>query len=91
LRDAGLTDIRQKPVLMVRVQPLRPVERRHNSELLKFVATRALALDLPADDRAIWAQLADIESPNHILNHPDYLYRCIQTVFVGRVPDSASV
>ena len=26
-------------------------------------------------------------SPEHILHHPDFQYRCIQTVFVGHVPE----
>ena len=42
--------------------------------------------DLPEDELALWQQLGDLDSPNHILNHPDFQYRAIQTVFVGCVP-----
>ena len=85
LRAAGLIDIRQKPTLMARFQPLRPVERAFLSGALRFNSLQALAADLPRDELEIWKTLADVDSPDHIFNHPDFQYRAIQTVFVGRV------
>jgi SAM-dependent methyltransferase len=86
LRAAGLVDLRQKPTLMVRVQPLRAVERQLICDFMKFAYTQAQKADLPATELALFRQYADTEAPDHITNHPDFLYRAVQTVFVGRVP-----
>lgn len=86
LRATGLVDTCQRPTLMVRFQPLRDVERQFIRDLLRWKAGHAHEFDLPAEDRAMWAKLADVDSPDHILNHADFQYRAIQTVFVGRVP-----
>jgi arsenite methyltransferase len=86
MRAAGLVDVRQKPTLMVRSPPLRDVEKRFLSDLLRFFAAQAAQTDLPLEEKAIWQKGGDLDSPEHILNHPDFQYRAIQTVFVGRVP-----
>jgi arsenite methyltransferase len=86
LRAVGLIDIRQKPTLMVRFAPLRAVEKEFFSNLLKFFAAQAQQTDLPPEELKIWQELSDVDSPEHIFNHPDFQYRAIQTVFVGRVP-----
>ena len=86
LRAAGLLDIRQKPTLLVRLQPLRPVERTFVCDLLSFMSRNAQQVDLPPGESQLWKQLADVSSPDHITNHPDFQYRRIDTVFVGRVP-----
>jgi arsenite methyltransferase len=83
---AGLEDVRQRPTLMVRFPPLRAVEKRFLSDLLRFSAAQAAQTDLPLEETAIWQKAGDLESPDHILNHPDFQYRAIQTVFAGRVP-----
>jgi len=88
LRAAGLFDIRQKPTLMVRLQPLKPVEKAFLRDFIKFFCKQAQTVDLPIEERRIWDQLAEVDSPEHILNHPDFQYRAIQTVFVGQVPES---
>jgi len=90
LRAAGLVDLRQKPTLMVRVPPLREVEQQLFRDYLRFCYLRAQKITLPAGELQTWQTLADVDSPNHILNHPDFQYRAIQTVFVGRVPGVAS-
>ncbi len=86
MRAAGLVDVRQRPTLMVRCSPLREVEKRFLSDLLKFFAAQAAQTDLPSEEKAIWQQLGDLGSPGHILNDPEFQYRAIQTVFVGRAP-----
>ncbi|MEZ4708044.1 MAG: methyltransferase domain-containing protein [Caldilineaceae bacterium] len=86
LRNAGLKNIRQKPTLMTRLQPLRAVEKTFVCNFLAFFAYHAKDADLPADERQIWEKLGDINSPDHIINHPDFQYRGIQTVFVGCAP-----
>jgi arsenite methyltransferase len=86
LRAAGLVEIRQKPTLMLRFQPLKPVEKAFLRDFIKFFCKQAQTIDLSAEELRIWEQLADVDSPEHILNHPDFQYRAIQTVFTGRVP-----
>jgi arsenite methyltransferase len=86
LKEAGLIDIRQKPTLFVRFQPLRPIEKSFFRDDLKFSSTEAQKLDLPTEEQEIWKKLGDVNSPEHIINNPDFLFRGIQIVFVGRVP-----
>lgn len=86
LREAGLIDLRQKPTLIVRFQPLRPAEKELVCTLLELGSSVAGQVELPAEELQIWQKLADRDSSDHIIYHPDFQYRCIQTVFVGRVP-----
>lgn len=86
LRLAGLREIRQKPTLMARFFPLRPIERQFLCTFLQYLASQAQVANLPADELQLWDELADIDSPNHITNQLDFQYRTIQTVFVGQVP-----
>ncbi|MFZ4658669.1 MAG: class I SAM-dependent methyltransferase [Caldilineaceae bacterium] len=86
LRSAGLVDLRQKPTLMLRLPPLREVEKQLFRDYLRFCYLRAQKITLPAGESQTWQALADVDSPDHILNHPDFQYRAIQTVFVGIVP-----
>lgn len=86
LRKAGLREVRQKPTLMARFFPSRPIERQFFCTFLQYLASQAKLTDLPADELRLWAELADVDSPNHITNHLDFQYRTIQTVFVGQVP-----
>ena len=86
MRAAGLVDIRQKPTLMVRSQPLREVEKKFLSDLCRFLSIQAEQADLPVHEKEIWQHVGDLGAPDHMLNHPDFQYRAIQTVFVGRIP-----
>jgi SAM-dependent methyltransferase len=86
LREVGLIELRQKPTLIVRSQPLRPVEKKFVVAFLKYLVGQAEQAALPNEELEIWRKLADFESGDHIIHHPDFQYRCIQTVFVGRVP-----
>lgn len=86
LRRAGLTDLRQKPTLMTRFQPIQPMLKSFLGGFLQYTCEQLPQLDLPAEERQLWTALADLDAPDHIFNHPDFQYRAIQTVFVGRVP-----
>lgn len=86
LRRAGLTDLRQKPTLMTRFQPIQPMLKSFLGGFLQYTCAQLPQLDLPAEERQLWTALADLDAPDHIFNHPDFQYRAIQTVFVGRVP-----
>ncbi len=85
LREVGLVELRQKPTLIVRSQPLRPVEKNFVGALLEFYAGQVERAALPAEESDLWRKLTDLNAGDHIFHHPDFQYRCIQTVFVGRV------
>lgn len=65
-------DIRQKPTLMLRFYPLRPVEKEFINHLMKFWYQEGLKLDLPPEDIEGWRQMADVDSFNHITNDLDF-------------------
>lgn len=86
LRKVSLVAICQKPTLMVRCQPIRPVERQLFRDFLTPIYTRAQATDLPAAEVELWQAISAVDRVDHTLTHPDFQYRAIQTVFVGRAP-----
>ena len=86
LREVGLIELRQKPTLIIRSQPLRPVEKKFVGALLEYYAGQAEQAALPAEELDLWRKLTELDAGDHIIHHPDFQYRCIQTVFVGRVP-----
>ena len=71
---------------MVRFQPLRPIEKSFFCDSLKYWSAQAQKVDLPPEELRIWQKLGDIDSPDHVTSRPDFQYRSIQTVFVGRMP-----
>jgi len=87
LRKAGLVDLRQKPTLMLRFQPLDGAVKQFVTEMLQWQSQRAEQIELAEEEARLWKQLGDTNSPDHILHHPDFQYRVIQTVFVGHVPE----
>lgn len=86
LRNSGLFDLRQKPTLMTRFQPISPSLKKFVCDLLKYLSANASKLDLQPEELRIWAELAEVDSPKHIIHDPDFQYRTIQTIFVGKVP-----
>jgi SAM-dependent methyltransferase len=86
LREIGLIELRQNPTLIVRSQPLRPVEKKLVSGFIENYAGKAEQAALPAEELDLWRKLTELDAGDHIIHHPDFQYRCIQTVFVGRVP-----
>ena len=87
LREAGLVDLRQKSTLVVRYQPVDSVTKQFVADFLRGLAQQAQEVDLPEQEARLWKQLADTNSPDHILHHPDCQYRVIEFVFVARVPE----
>ncbi len=85
-REVGLTDIWRKTTLAERCAPLRCIEREFMGAVLKSWANLAEKRDLPAQDLALWRALSDLDSPDHILNHPDFYWREGHVLVVGRVP-----
>ena len=86
LERAGLRDVWQRTTLIERWAPLRPVERRLWTDWLAFLAGLAEQRGVPEEDLPVWRSLKDPESPDHLLNHPEF-YACEgQVVAVGRVP-----
>lgn len=84
MREVGLVEIRQRPTCIVRLQPVRAVEQQFIRSLLEHMCDKAEELDLPEEEAQVWRKLADVDADDHILKHPDFQYRVIQTVFVGR-------
>ena len=87
LREVGLIELRQKPTLIVRSQPLRPVEKKLVGAFIAHYAGKAEQAALPAEELALWRKLTELDAGDHIIHHPDFQYRSIQTVFVGQVPE----
>lgn len=86
LRQAGLVNLRQKPTLMVRFQPLDDAVKQLLTEYFQYSNQQLQQLELPPEEAQLWQKLADTNAPDHIFHHPDFQYRTIQTVFLGQVP-----
>jgi SAM-dependent methyltransferase len=86
LREVGLIELRQKPTLIVRSQPLRLVEKELMGAFIENYVGKAEQADLPSEELDLWRKLTELDAGDHIIHHPDFQYRCIQTVFVGQVP-----
>ena len=86
LREAGLVDLRQKSTLVVRYQPVDSATKQFVADLLQGLNQHAQQVDLPEKEARLWQKLADTNSPDHILHHPDFQYRVVEFVFVARVP-----
>jgi len=85
-RSAGLLNVRRQLVVVERSTPLRRVEAAFCGRLLQWLAHRALAFDLPAEDKALWRRLGDVHVPNHILRSPDFHYREALILVTGETP-----
>lgn len=74
-RRAGFQIIRANTVMVERWQPLHTVEKEYLAELFGYGELLATANEYLSDaDKAVWAKLADVDSPDHILNHPDFYH-----------------
>ncbi len=85
-RRLGLDSVFSRTTLAERHQPLRPVERRFIREVLLFMSSHSLQLDLTDEDKDLWRALRDVDAPQHLLNNQDFFYRESHTVIVGRLP-----
>ena len=72
LRRADLRDLRQKPTLMTRFQPVSAITKSFLSGFLQYCYAQLPQLDLPKEEVDLWTALADLDAPDHIINHPDF-------------------
>lgn len=87
LERAGFVDVWQRAVPIELRAPLASVQRQYLAQLFAdFAGMVAAGREVPEEDRAAWALLADLDHAEHPLNHPDLYYREGQMLAVGRVP-----
>lgn len=87
MRNSGLERIRQRPTLIVRRQPIDVHLRDVLTEFFQYCSQLAKNANLSKEEADMWNELADMGSPKHIFNDSEFLFRSIQTVFVGYVPE----
>jgi ubiquinone/menaquinone biosynthesis C-methylase UbiE len=87
-KQAGLINVGFKSFLSERKAPLRPIEREFISTILQFHSQTAESVDLPEQDMVVWRELANFDSPDHILKHPDFYFRNGHIVVVGQAPEN---
>ena len=85
-KQAGLINVSFESFLSERKAPLRPIEREFISTILRAHPQAAASVDLPEQDLVAWRELADFDSPSHILEHPDFYFREGHIVVVGQAP-----
>lgn len=84
MRSAGFEIVKRQTFLVERWSPLTSIEREFITDNLSFMANIAIESDLSIDDREVWARIKD--SPDYILSDPDFCYRDIHVLSVGRLP-----
>jgi len=87
-KQAGLINVGFKTFLSERHAPLRSIEREFFGMILNYSAQTAENVDLPEQDMKVWRELANFDSPGHILKHPDFYFREGHIVVIGQVPES---
>jgi ubiquinone/menaquinone biosynthesis C-methylase UbiE len=85
LRQAGYADVWAASTLIERWAPLRPVEQQLWRDWLPTAARRALELDLPPADLALWRELSEPAGAAAFVAQPDFYSREVNVVVVGRV------
>lgn len=83
LRRANFVNVTVKTTLTERFQPLQPADIAFLKPVLNFLSKRAQKYDLPADDLAIWSQIGNVDSPDSILNDPNFYFREGHTLVTG--------
>jgi arsenite methyltransferase len=90
LRRAGLVAVQRWTTLIQRAAPLPPATRQLCRHFLAMYASEAVALDLPAADRACWSTLRDPAALERLLDDPDFYFAEGNILVVGRVPDAGA-
>ena len=72
LREAGLIDLKQKPTLMVRTQPIDDFTKGAVTALLQSRSEQAQQVELPEEETRLWQELGDTDSANHIFSSPGF-------------------
>lgn len=83
MQEVGLAHVTRTVTFIERLAPLRPAESQFVAGLVKFFAELAPTLALPAADVALWQDLADARSPQHILKQRDLYLREAAVLVVG--------
>lgn len=86
LGETGWREVRSEAFRMIRVPPLRPVERVLVRELLRFLAFQASLLDVTHADRSIWRGLLQEGAPDRLMEDPGFRYGAVQWLLVGHNP-----
>lgn len=86
LGEAGWCEVRSQAFRMIRVPPLRPVERTLVRELLRFLASEVSTLDVADADRRVWQGLLLEGAPDRLMENPGFRYKAVQRLFIGRNP-----
>lgn len=84
LERAGLEEVRQRLFPEELWAPLPPAVREAEGMQLRFIALGTERADLPESDRAFWRAQVDPDSPDAIVNHPDFVLS--QRLRPGRRP-----
>jgi arsenite methyltransferase len=87
-KQAHLIDIQYKTTICERRAPFRPVEQAYLSDVIRFTARIAENIGQPHEVLATWRDLANSDSPDHIIWHPDFRYREGFLVTIGHVPSA---
>jgi hypothetical protein len=85
LREAGDTEVWARSTTIERWAPLRPVEHQLWRDALSSWASKAVRLDLPVADLALWRELSEPAGLAAFLAHPDFYSREVNVLCVGRV------
>jgi ubiquinone/menaquinone biosynthesis C-methylase UbiE len=86
LAQAGYEEVRARSTLIERWAPLRPIERQFAADALNMFAKDAVHLPLPDADLILWQALADPAEVEAFVARPDFYYREVHLVSLGRVP-----
>ena len=86
MERAGYVDTWQTYVTVERWAPLTATERAFFIGRFSYLAALAEEVELSDDERIFWRQQQDPESPDHLLNQPDFYFGEGHVVAAGRVP-----
>jgi ubiquinone/menaquinone biosynthesis C-methylase UbiE len=86
LEHAGLVNVHQHTTLTEVWAPLTACQRAYLSDLLVYYAGAAERLGVTASARAFWRTQSDPDSPDHLVNHPDFYWCEGHVLAVGTVP-----
>ena len=87
-KQASLIDIQYRTIICERRAPFSPAEQEYLADILRFHASMAEGIGLPKQVLLTWRNLADPDSPDHIIKNSDFHFREGHLVTVGRVPNA---
>ena len=88
-RRSGLTDATHRTVLIERWAPLSAADHTYIGTLLQSGAKLASrSLSLGAEATTFWQQQEDPESPEALVNHPEFAFAIGHVVTTGKVPEN---